>query len=203
MRLVIGGPAREYGPFSFALDLAALYARTRDEGPWSTVTLGYVQSTYVHVGREAVLVWALERQATHILWLDTDMAFPADTAIRLAQHNQPIVAANCVLRQPRQMFTAMRAGQRVETTPASTGLELVDQVGAAVMLMRTDVVSRLHRPWFEHGMQSNRVDIGEDIMLCRKLRGVGHSIYIDHDLSKEIGHIGQHTYRPDCAEVSV
>jgi hypothetical protein len=203
MRLVIGGPTVAQVPASFAVDLAALYAFTREHGPWSLVTMGFIQSTYVHVGREAVLAGAIERQAAHVLWLDTDMAFPPDTAVRLARHNQPIVACNCVMRDPRLLFTAMRDGQRLETTATSSGLAPVDQVGPAVMLMRTDVVASLQRPWFEHGRNDVGGDIGEDVMFCRKLRAAGRDIYIDHDLSKEIGHIGQHTYRPHCPTVSV
>lgn len=204
MRLVIGGPTLAGVPASFALDLAQLYARTREEGPWTSVTMGFIQSTYVHVGREAVLAGAIARQATHLLWLDTDMAFPSDTAIRLAKHNQPIVACNCVMRDPRLLFMAMRNGQRIETRSESTGLECIDTVGTSVMLMRTDAVAGLPRPWFEHGQNAAGGDIGEDVMFCRKLRAAGQKIYIDHDLSKEIGHIGQHTYRPvDCAALSV
>jgi hypothetical protein len=40
-------------------------------------------------------------------------------------------------------------------------------------------------------------------MFCRKLLAAGQDIYIDHDLSKEIGHVGQYTFRPDCAAVAV
>jgi hypothetical protein len=204
MRLVIGGPTLATVPASFAIDLAQLYATTLDTGPWSSVTLGFIGATYVHVGREAVLEQAIRCQATHVLWLDTDMTFPPDTALRLAQHDQPIVAANCVMRDPRLLCTAQRQGRRVETRPASTGLETVDSVGTAVMLMRTDVVADLARPWFAHGRHwETGADIGEDIRFCQALRAAGHEILIDHDLSKEIGHIGQFTYRPAAAEVAV
>lgn len=196
MRLIIGGPTLNTVPASFALDLAQLYAYTREQGPWTSVTMGFIASTYVHVGREAILAGAIERQATHLLWLDTDMTFPADTALRLARHNRPIVACNCVMRDPRLLFTAKRDGRRIETNAQSTGLERVDAVGPAVMLMRTDVIAGLDRPWFVHGRNDFGEDIGEDVMFCRRLRAVGQDIYIDHDLSKEIGHIGQHTYRP-------
>lgn len=196
MRLVIGGPTRDTVPASFALDLAQLYATTRECGPWTSVTMGWIQSTYVHVGREAVLAGALERQATHVLWLDTDMSVPPDLALRLAQHNRPIVACNCLMRDARLFFTARRDGQRIETRPNSTGLEAIDSVGLAVMLMRLDVVMDLPRPWFQHGRNAQGDDIGEDVMFCRALRAAGHEIVIDHDLSKEIGHIGPYTFRP-------
>jgi hypothetical protein len=196
MRLVIGGPARDTGPTSFAHDLAYLFAFTREHGPWTSVDLEFIPATYVHVGREAVLERAITQwQATHLLWLDTDMRFPQDAAIRLAEHHRSIVAVNCVMRDPRMWFTAKRDGQSVETTHASTGLEPVEFVGFGVMLMRTDVVSGLLRPWFEHGRNAQGQDIGEDATFCRKLRVAGHQVYIDHDLSKEVGHVGLYDYR--------
>lgn len=199
MRLVIGGPTRETVPASFALDLAKLYAYTVrwDAG---AVYLRFVQSTYVHVGREAVLSEALQLGATHVLWLDTDMTFPEDAALRLARHDRPVVACNCVMRDPRRLFTARRDGQPIETGPQSTGIEKVDTVGLAVLLMRTDVVAGLPRPWFDHGRNAAGEDVGEDVMFCRRLRALGQDIYIDHGLSKEIGHIGQYTFRPTAAD---
>jgi hypothetical protein len=195
MRLVIGGPTRDTVPASFAVDLAELYAHTVrwDAG---AVWLRFVQATYVHVGREAALEAALGLGATHLLWLDTDMTFPADTAVRLAGINRPIVACNCLMKDPRGLFTAERDNERIATTPESTGLEAVDSIGLAVLLMRTTVVASLPRPWFRHGVTDAGVDIGEDRMFCRALRAAGHEILIDHDLSKEIGHIGSYTYRP-------
>jgi len=184
--------------------LARLYATTLDSGWWTSVTLGLIGATYVHVGREAFLETAIAQcDATHVLWLDTDMTFPPDTALQLAQHDRPIVAANCVMRDPRLLCTAERDDTRIETRPDSTGLEAVDSIGLAVLLMRTDVVADLPRPWFRHGRTDAGVDIGEDRMFCRALRAAGHEILIDHDLSKEIGHIGQFTYRPAAAEVAV
>lgn len=195
MRLVIGGPTLSTVPASFAVDLAELYAYTQK---WSggAVWLRFVQSTYVHAGREAVFEAALAIHATHLLWLDTDMRVPSDTVIRLLAAKAPIVACNCVMRDRRRIFTAQIGGERVETRLNSRGLQAVDSVGLAVMLMRMDVVAEMPRPLFRHGLNDTGGDIGEDVMFCRALREAGHEILIDHDLSKEIGHIGQYTYRP-------
>ena len=196
MRLAIGGPTREIVPASFAGDVAQLYAYTREKGPWGTdVTVGFVASTYIHVGREWFLEASLKQGATHVLWLDTDMSFPRELAVLLALHEQPIVACNYRVRQASGLFTASRDGQRVATTEMSAGLEAVEYVGMGALLMRTDVVAGLGRPWFRHGLNELGGDVGEDVMFCRGLTNAGHTIYIDHDLSKQVGHIGQHTYR--------
>jgi len=196
MRLAIGGPTRDAVPAAFAVDLAQLYAYTRERGPWGThVTVGFIASTYIHVGREHFLEASLKQGATHVLWLDTDMSLPRETAVLLAMHERPIVACNYVVRQDSGLFTACRGDERVPTLAHSTGLEAVEYCGMGAFFMRTDVVADLARPWFRHGLNAYGGDIGEDVMFCRALRKAGHEIYIDHDLSKEIGHIGQHTYR--------
>jgi hypothetical protein len=195
MRLVIGGPTLATVPASFAIDLAQLYAYTQRWNVGGECALRFVQSTYVHVGRNAVLKAAQQFDATHLLWLDTDMTFPDDTAMRLAARHRRIVACNCVMRDPRVLCTAQRQGQRIQTAPDSTGLEAVDSVGLAVMLMQMDFVAGLPQPWFRHGTEAG-TDIGEDLMFCRALKAAGHEIYVDHDLSQKVGHIGQYTYRP-------
>lgn len=202
MRLAIGGPTRDTVPASFAVDLAQLYAYTRERGPWKTVTVGFIASTYIHCGREFFLESTIKQGATHVLWLDTDMSFPPETAVRLAMHDTPIVACNYVTRDGSNQHTALRedADQlitgRVKTRPESSGLEAVDAVGMGVMLMRMDVVKNLPRPWFTHGRNPiTGGDVGEDIVFCRALRAAGYTVYVDHELSKEVGHVGQHTYR--------
>jgi hypothetical protein len=198
VRLAIAAPTRDLVPASFAVDLAELYACTKQLGPFEDVTIHFVASSYIHAGQERVLEDVITHwRATHVLWLETDMAFPKDTALRLAQHQLPIVATNAVMRHYPIRFTAIKDGARIETRPDSRGLQEVDACGLAVMLMRTDVVRALDKPWFRHEWDGQDA-VGHDAVFCRRLRDAGHRIYIDHDLSKEIGHIGLHTFRPSC-----
>jgi hypothetical protein len=199
-KLAIGGPTRDSVPASFAVDLAQLYATTRERGPWSIVTVGFLQSTYIHMGREYFLE-ACERQgASHVLWLDSDMSFPPEAAIRLARHDQPVVGCNYVTRDGTGRFTARRDGQPVAPTAENTGLEAVDGLGFGVLLMRLDVVLGMPRPRFRHGLNAIDGDIGEDLMMCRALGAAGYTVYLDHDLSQEIGHIGQTIFRTCIAD---
>jgi hypothetical protein len=201
MQLAIGGPTRDTGPAAFAVSLAHLFAYTREFGPWGkNVTCDFVASTYIHVGREWFLEASWKQGATHIFWLDTDMVLPRETIVLLAMHEQPIVACNYRVRQKSGLFTAFRDGERVATTESSSGLEAVEYVGMGAMLMATDAVTNLSRPWFRHGLNEFGGDVGEDVMFCRGLGAAGHTIYIDHDLSKEVEHIGQHAFRTVQAE---
>ena len=200
MRLAIGGPTRDLIPASFAVDVAQLYAYTTARGPWPTVTIGFAAATYIHAGREWFLESAIKQGATHVLWLDTDMTFPRELAVLLYGHNLPLVGCNYRVRTGSGLFTAQAFDKtRVQTTETSTGLEVVEALGFGAVLMRTDVVAHLPRPWFRHGLNGERGDIGEDIMFCRALRDLGIDSVIDHDLSKEVGHLGQYTYRTVAA----
>jgi hypothetical protein len=189
VKLAIAVPAHDHVSAYFANDLARLYAATCAAVPM--VTLAMMVGTFVHHAREKLLhdvtsLWG----ATHILWLDADMTFPPDTALRLLAHDRAVAAANYVTRVAPYRPTATRDGQHVSSMGA-TGLEDVDHVGMGVFLMKTTVVQDLPRPRFWYSTPTET----EDVYFCRLLRAAGTTICIDHDLSKDVGHVGQHTYR--------
>jgi hypothetical protein len=193
VRLAIAVPALSNVPAVFANDLAKMYAETCAVLP--QVTLAMMVGTFVHQAREKLLhdvteLWG----ATHILWLDADMTFPPDTALRLLKHDKEVVAANYVTRVPPSRPTARRGGKCVSSSEAS-GLEAVDHVGMGVFLMDSSIVPNIHpRFWYSTETET------EDVFFCRLLKKAGHDIWIDHDLSKEVGHVGQFTYRMIAAE---
>jgi hypothetical protein len=82
--------------------------------------------------------------------------------------------------------------------PDSTGLEEVESIGMGVMLISRKVFEKLSEPWFETPWRTDkRGYIGEDVFFCRKATAAGFKIYIDHDVSKEIGHIGTFEFKHD------
>ena len=190
-------PALDHVSAYFANDLAQLYAATCAAIP--QVTLAMMVGTFVHQAREKLLsdlteLWG----ATHILWLDADMTFPKDTALRLLRHEKEVVAANYVSRTARPRPTAMRNGKCVSSVDAS-GLQEVDHVGMGVFLMNTSVVKNLPQPRFWYSTATET----EDVYFCRLLRAADRDIWIDHDLSREVGHVGQFTYREQPQAVAV
>src|SRR4026208_2080145 len=95
MRLAIGGPTRDLLPAAFAVDVAERSAAPRERGPWGADgTVGFIASTYIHVGGELFLEASLKQGASHVLWLDTDMTFPRETAVLLAMHDTAIAGRN-------------------------------------------------------------------------------------------------------------
>lgn len=138
---------------------------------------------------------ACDMGATHVLWLDSDMTFPVDMIERLYQHGKPIVGAGYSQRKEPAKPVCSRDGYWVYTEEDSTGLEEVDFLGMGALMVETEVYRHLPKPWHCLGWNDAKGTIvGEDVYFCRKAKSIGASTWIDHDLTKEIGHIGYRTF---------
>jgi hypothetical protein len=147
--------------------------------------------------RRRLVARAYELDATHILWLDDDMKFPADTIPRLLNHNLPVVAVN----YPRKNFIDPKPTAYADfedfvgpvwTGSKSEGLQQVTVAGMGVMLTDIRVFEKISPPIFAFEPQKPDLvqDSGEDVFFCRELHRLEIPIFIDHDLSKECAHIG-------------
>jgi hypothetical protein len=196
LRVMIATPCTDSVKAGFALDLAMLYGLVCRHSDDVEAAIMQNRGTIIPQQR-ATLVDAAQRYgATHLLWLDSDMRFPKDTLFRLLKHNQPIVAANYARRRHPALPTAEHRDKgHLFSTDDATGLEAVTQCGFGVMLTRMDVFQKISEPWFQIGYTSNDHQyVGEDFFFCAKARKAGFEILIDHDLSKEIRHVGEMDY---------
>jgi len=165
-----------------------------------TVGVEFVKSSLLPEGRARLVARAYDNNATHILWLDSDMKFPADTISRLVNHNLAVVGAN----YPRKNIEARPTAYVDEddyTGPVwsgerASGIQRVSHCGLGVMLCDMRVFDALELPFFAIEPQPPEFvkHCGEDVYFCRKLAKAGIEIYIDHDLSKEVAHIGDFEY---------
>lgn len=152
----------------------------------------YHRSSNVVQNRHNLVRSAQKLKSSHILWLDDDMTFPPDTLERLLKHKLPIVGANCTTRALPIIPVAVKNNERIPSAGKS-GVERIDQVGLAVMLTETSVFDRVPLPWFlmEWDQQYPDTYCSEDMYFCRKAKKAGFQVAIDHDLSQQIGHIGE------------
>lgn len=146
---------------------------------------------------------AIEKGATHVLWVDSDMVFPADALVRLLAHRKPIVACNYSTRRPpcEPVAKSLDNTHWIYTDHVSTGLEPAIACGMGLMLTETGVFTALPKPWFDLGPVQTKTEgvkpavIGEDFYFCYYANGeLGIHPYVDHDLSKMVGHVGEHIY---------
>lgn len=182
----------------FALALA-YHAAVHDD----VVNLHFRQGTILSEQRQELLKIAVENGADYCVFLDTDMRFPKDVISRLVDHDLPVVAANCVKRRRPVCFTAREEDpsdpsklRGVWTGPETSGLQRVAVVGTAVMAIKAETLGKLEYPWFDQPFMPDQDSyVGEDLFFCGRLKQAGVPLYIDHDLSKEITHLGKYEFQ--------
>ena len=202
VRVMIAVPAQDSCKTLFAYDLAVMVNMTVMARRDVEVSIVMHLGTLVQAQRETLAERAVADGTTHVLWLDSDMRFPPHTLLRLLSHQVPIIAANYVTRRPPILPTAMRGGTWVyaDGTNAAS-VEAVDHVGMGVMLTWTSCFAKTPRPWFYCLYdEETHITTGEDVFFCRHMAAHRIPVLVDHDLSREILHIGDLEHRHEHAE---
>ena len=142
-----------------------------------------------------VLFGGDEPKATHLMWIDDDMAFPADAVRRLLAHDLPIVGGLCHGRRaPHYAPILMKKQERLlggygYMHDYPQGLVEVDATGAAFLLVKREVFEAIEEkfPAPGEGPFTDRGH-GEDVAFSERAKECGYSIFVDTTL--EIGHVG-------------
>jgi len=158
--------------------------------------------------RENMADRALESGATHLLWLDSDMKFPANLIHRLFKHDLPVVACNYVKRiVPAMPNSKDLNGKLIATNRDSTGLVEASSAGFGAVLMKREVLEAIPKPWFDQVWldkgEGKLEKMGEDVFFFHKMRKLtNHRLYIDHDASQQVMHVGSFEYSNALAEAT-
>ena len=157
-----------------------------------------LSSSILPQGRQALADLALKNEATHLLWIDSDMSFPADMLIRFMQRDEKIIGINAVTRRPPHLSCAQYAdGSFVKTISESTGLEKVGRTGFGVLWVAAEVFKSMAKPYFNFRWDEGLQDFyGEDMYFFDHVHKLGLEVYIDHNLSKEVLHVGSFGFNP-------
>ena len=146
----------------------------------------------------------LESEATHLLFVDTDMAWSPKTVLRWLEADREIVAGAALARR------LDRAQWNVQPTdPPSEvdadGYVRVSRAGTGLMMIRRDVLARMYTasdPYYETYEEGRKplrrlfyFDIdpetremrGEDFNFCRDAQDLGYGVWCDTDA--RLGHI--------------
>lgn len=144
--------------------------------------------------RQMAVEWARSINATHLLCIDDDMKFPPDIAEKLLVHDEGIVACNYVTKGACKPIVHDLDGKPL-TSSDRIGVQEVGWVGFGMVLIKLEAIKDIPMPLFEMRWLDDRKDfMGEDFYFCGKARAHGVKIYVDHDASTNIGHIGDYVY---------
>lgn len=141
------------------------------------------------VGRNMTLKYAEQlveegHDVTHIMWIDSDMAFPKDTIQRLLAHDKDIVgAAYCGRHHPYlPIYKALPEGESKDQ------LRKVARLPGGMMLVRYPVYQKLGKFAFYE-------DRGEDFDFCERAIAAGYDVWMDAKLTNELGHVGTKMFK--------
>lgn len=140
------------------------------------------QGTYLAKQRTELVEQSINAGASHILFIDSDMRFPEDTLERLLEHDLDIVGVNYRHRQSDKWVTGISSDMKF-------GLQEVKRLGFGVTLIKTSVFEKLPIPYFNTEYDGDEF-IGEDVNFCINAIDAGFKIFVDHDLSQEVKHLG-------------
>ena len=197
VRVAVATPMMDLCHSYYTTSLCNLIAYSMVEAPGMGVSFINYGTSILPFSRQLLVVKANEMECTHILWIDSDMKFPRDMLIRLLNQKKDIIGANCMSRRPPYRCTAQKEGKELITHEKSSGIERADRLGFGVLLTSMDVYRKTTMPWFEfQWVEHLSVFRGEDYSFCEKIKQAGFELWVDHDVSKEVEHIGTIGFSP-------
>lgn len=200
-KILVGVPV--YGPESpvFTHSLARLCIRMARAGIVFGDAPFMVAGPYIDQNRNQICsLAAQEEECTHLLFLDHDMAVPADAAERLLGHDKDVVGAwYCEKGDvPRQTAWMLEPFRRIPDAPLlllnKTGLQVVGGVPMGCTLISTALLRCMFDErcpdgwWFRLG----DLDGGEDVYFSKQLAKMGVLSHLDTSL--QCGHVGEKVF---------
>ena len=167
------------------------------------ITTERVASSGLCHNYHALVRMAQQWKATHLLTLEEDMAFEPDVLHILYRRHQLWVGANYPMKKQLDWeFTAASLNSlgRVMTRPTSSGLEECGYTGMGVTLFDMKLFDMIEPPWFVMDYVGNESYCTQDAYFAAKVHDADISIYVDHDVSNRVSHIGDYQYT--CQEAS-
>ena len=193
-------PVRDHVTAVFAYSLAMLQKKCGETG--QRTSLHMVMGSEVAMQRQQLVDEALETSCTHLLWIDSDMKFPSDTIMSLLKSKKDIVAGNYSTRVAPHRPVAFKSATNLDSRVFSgNGLEKVHAVGSGLMLVDRKVYENIPRPHYSVAWNDDYTNlVGEDIYFCNKAQEHGYEVYVDHDISTKLAHVGTRAYtiKGDC-----
>ena len=183
---------REFG--SSMIALAGHFSRMSREGKIKGYRVDSLQTSNLSKLRQTLLDRALASPCTHILWIDDDTQFPPEAVETMLSRNKPWLASN-VCKKNGDGWIARYEGGAVVNSTGKTGCEKIGSMGLGMVLIELDAIRHVPVPHFEvRWMDEQRGYLGEDLYFLLKCKEAGVEIWVDHDVSNSVRHIGNYGY---------
>ena len=161
------------------------------------------RSSLIAKSRQELVQDAIKEHCSHVLFVDSDQIFPPIIAHQLAKHGKRFIGCNIATKSQEKSIPTARAkpgpqewwGGHVVYSQGRKGIERIWRLGFGVMLIDLEVFKDLPLPWFNQEWRNDVQEFcGEDWYFCEKMEAKGVPLWVDHDLSVQIGHVGRWIY---------
>jgi hypothetical protein len=158
---------------------------------WATLHGLYIEArgaegAYTESNRNNIVRAALnyEHPIDAIMWIDSDMRFPADTISRLWSHNRGIVGATYRERQEPYRYLGKFCDRADEE--ATEGLKDMELMPGGMILVSMAVYRHISPPWYKLDEDGLR----DDYYFTTKAREAGFEVWCDMELTRKVRHRG-------------
>lgn len=141
----------------------------------------------------------------YTFWLDSDMVIPADALTGLMSRQKDVIGAGYVRRvAPYDLLVKPLPGE--VGIDVQGGIKEVAGLPTGCLLIKRDVFDSLEPPVWRTRLRPQKPEQhggrhdGEDLLFCEMIRAKGHEVWLDVDLTKVVGHIGEKVYFPEEPE---
>jgi len=144
------------------------------------------EASLVHQSREEMAREVVESGCSHLLFIDSDMSFEPDAAVKLLGRDKDIIGASYNYREFPLKSTVKPLDKIID------GVFECEAVGTGFMLIKTEVFKKMPHPWFFFSQDEGKLTCGEDVWFCRVAREAGFKIWCDSTI--KVGHIGEYIF---------
>jgi hypothetical protein len=142
---------------------------------------------------------------THLMWIDSDMAWSPECVEKLINYDVPVASALVTAKAPPFQVTLIEFARDTKANALDTfqvpfGSYPLDKpfylkhscIGTAFMLIKREVLERMEPPYFTGFTNSAGVLLGTDIYFGARLNAYGYDILYDPTL--RVYHVGKGFY---------
>lgn len=210
LKVLVGIPSGGSWMAGFGMSLANMMAAVSlfkiQQFKQQIFYLENIKGSILSKSRFLLVESAKKYNVDYLLMIDSDQTFSRKAAHLLIGRDLDVVGANVATKQLPAQPTARNKGPNYEkdkhdwsvvyTDPESEGVEKVDRIGCGILMLSKKAYSALHpSDWDAYYREDVETVQGEDWTMMEALEAKGFPVYVDHDVSKEVGHIGYFEFK--------